>query len=108
MEREAKRSAVSSAPLVLQAHGVSSVPRLARAEAEPLGREVDRGGRAARAVVIRRHGGAGGDEGGGLRGLPGAERDRHAHRLVARRTGRRRPRVVCRRERSKVNEKVGI
>ena len=78
---------------------MSSVPRLAWAEAEPLGREVDRGGRAAGAVVIR--GGAGGDEGGGLRGLSGAERHRHAHRLVARRTGRRRPRVVCKIERSK-------
>ena len=75
---------------------MASVPRGAGKEAESFGREVDRGRRATRAVVIRSGGGGssgvGGDEGGGLRGLAGAERDRHAHRLVvARRPGRSRP-----------------
>lgn len=76
---------------------MASVPRGTGKQPEPLGREVDRRGRAAGAAaavvihwpgrpirpVIPCGGGVGGDEGGGLRGLAGAEGDRHAHCLVA-------------------------
>ena len=89
---------------------MASVPRRAGEQSEPLGRQVDRRGRAAGAAAIAAiaigvvavvvlHS-VGGDEGGGLRGLAGAEGDRHAHRLVARRPGRRRAgaRICERRE----------